>query len=125
MTPPNALALMNTGSRPKRPVRASGKASAAKAMKCTSLSVPSGAGGGAPKGQSIAMVRVSVTASVRGMSRYLRIRRGVSGVSGKSKCGRSWRAFAVKWKAILNQGVGIPISRVSNDQILLEYFLNY
>ena len=36
---------MRTGSRPKRPVRASGKASAAKAMKCMSLSLPSGAGG--------------------------------------------------------------------------------
>jgi hypothetical protein len=35
---------MKTGSSPMRPVRASGKASAAKAMKCTSLSLPSGAG---------------------------------------------------------------------------------
>ena len=71
--PPKELAPMKTGSSPKRPVRASGKASAAKAKKCTSLSLPSGAGGGACRGQSIATHRVSVTASVRGMSRYLRI----------------------------------------------------
>ena len=77
MAPPKALAPMKTGSRPMRPVRASGKGSAAKAMKCTSLSLPSGAGGGWSMGQSIATVRVSVTARVRGMSRYLRIRRGV------------------------------------------------
>ena len=50
-----------------------GKASAAKAMKCTSLSLPSGAGGGASRGQSIATVSVRVTASVSGMSRYLRM----------------------------------------------------
>lgn len=73
MAPPKALAPMKTGSRPKRPVRASGKASAAKAMRCTSLSLPSGAGGGASRGQSIATVRVSVTTMVRGMSRYLRM----------------------------------------------------
>lgn len=73
MAPPKALAPMNTGSRPKRPVRASGKASAAKAMKCTSLSLPSGAGGGASRGQSIATVRVNVTIIVRRMSRYLHI----------------------------------------------------
>ena len=77
MTPPKALAPMKTGSKPIRPVRDSGKASAAKAMKCTSLSLPSGAGGGVSRGQSIATLRVSVTASVRGMSRYLRIRWGV------------------------------------------------
>ena len=79
MTPPKALAQMKTGNSPKRPVRASGKASAAKAMRCTSLSLPSGAGGGASIGQSMATVMVSVTARVRGMSRYLRIRGGVSG----------------------------------------------
>ena len=80
-----AEAPMKTGSNPKRPVRASGKASAAKAAKCTNLSLPSGAGGGASMSQSIAIVRVIVTISVRGMSRYLRIRRGVSEVSIKGK----------------------------------------
>ena len=89
-----------------RPVRASGKASAAKAARCTSLSLPFGAGGGASKGQSIATVRVSVAASVRGMSRYLRIRRGVSGVSGKGKRGRFETLFAVKAKGAPNQGLG-------------------
>ena len=73
MAPPNALAPMKTGSRPNRPVRASGKASAAKATRCTSLSLPSGAGGGASSGQSIATLKVSVTITVRGMSRYLRM----------------------------------------------------
>ena len=73
MAPPNVLAPMKTGSKPKRPVRARGKASAAKAMKCISLSLPSGARGGVSRGQSIAMVRVSVTIMVRGMSRYLRM----------------------------------------------------
>ena len=85
MAPPKAEAPMKTGSRPMRPVRVSGKASAAKAMKCTSLSLPSGAGGGWSMGQSIATVRESVVASVSGMSRYLRIRRGVSVAKRKGK----------------------------------------
>ena len=45
IAPPKALAPRKTGNSPKRPVRASGKASAAKATKCTSLSLPSGAWG--------------------------------------------------------------------------------
>ena len=73
MAPPKALAPMKTGSRPKRPVRASGKASAAKAVKWTILSLPAGAGGGWSRGQSIATVSAKRTMSVRGMSRYLRI----------------------------------------------------
>ena len=77
MAPPYPLAPMKTDSSPIRPVRASGQASAAKAMKCTSLSLPSGVGGGASKGQSIAMVRMSVTIMVRRMSRFLRTRRCV------------------------------------------------
>ena len=96
MAPPKALAPTNTGSKPMRPVRAKGKASAAKATKCTSLSLPSGAGGGASMGQSIAMVRMSVTAIVSGMSRYLRIRRGVSGEQSKGKRGLPRSAIAVK-----------------------------
>ena len=70
---PKALAPINTGSRPKRPVWASGKARATKAMKCASLSLPLGAGGAASSGQSIAAVRTAVKTTVREMSRYLRI----------------------------------------------------
>ena len=40
------------------------------------LSLPSGAGGGASKGQSMATVRMTDTMKVMGMSRYLRISRG-------------------------------------------------
>ena len=87
---------MNTGSSPKRPVRASGKASAAKAMKCTNLSLPSGAGGGVSRGQSIATVRVSVTIMVMRMSRFLRICWDVSGVKRKGKRGLPADGFAVK-----------------------------
>jgi hypothetical protein len=90
---PKVLAPINTGSRPNRPVRASGKARAAKAMKCTSLSPPSGTGGGASSGQCIAVVRTVVTATVRGMSRYLRIPsvylRGAQGASLRIKIGYS------------------------------------
>ena len=109
MAPPKALAPMKTGSKPMRPVRANGKASAAKATRCASLSLPSGAGGGASIGQSIATVRVSVTAAVRGMSRCLRIRWGVAGVPDKGK--RSFR----KPHTWLNRkrheirGLGVPI----------------
>ncbi len=71
--PPKALAPMRTGNNPNRRVRASGKARAAKAMKCTSLSLPSGAGSGASSGHSIATVKMVVTTTVRVMSRYLRI----------------------------------------------------
>ena len=84
---------MKTGNSLKRPVRASGKASAAKAMRCTSLSLP-GAGGGASIGQSIATVRVSVTPSVRGMSRYLGTCRGIAGERSKGKRGLPLGAFA-------------------------------
>ena len=70
------------------------------------MSLPSGAGGGACRGQSIARVRTSVTIIVRGMSRYLRIRRGVSGVSGKGKRGAGETLFAVKAKGAPNQGLG-------------------
>ena len=73
INPPNALALINTVKKLKRPVLAVGKAIAAKATRWTSLSLPSGAVGDASGGQSIATVRVSVKASVRGMSRYLRM----------------------------------------------------
>ena len=76
MTPPKAEAPMKTGNRPKRPVLARGKASAAKAIRWTSLSLPFSAGGGWSRGQSIATVSMSVTMRVRGMSRYLRIKRG-------------------------------------------------
>lgn len=96
MAPPKALAPIKTGRSPKRPVRASGKASAAKATKCASLSLPSGAGGGASSGQSIATVRVIVTIMVRGMSRYLRIRRGLAGERSKGKRGPPFVAFAAK-----------------------------
>jgi hypothetical protein len=83
MRPPKALAPMNTANSPRRPVRARGKASAAKAMKCTSLSLPSGAGGGASSGQSMATVRVIATMAVRGMSRYLRMVAVYGGASPK------------------------------------------
>ena len=73
MRPPKALAPTNTGVNPMRPVLARGKESVAKAMRWTTLSLSSGAGGGASRGQSIATVRVRVTARVIGMSRYLRI----------------------------------------------------
>jgi hypothetical protein len=73
IAPPKTLAPMKTGSKPKRPVRASGKASTAKATRCTSLSAPSGAGGGASRGESMATLRVMATKPVRGMSRYLRM----------------------------------------------------
>ena len=76
MRPPKELAVTNTGSNPKRPVLERGKESAAKAMMCTNLSLPSGAGGGVSKGQSIVTVRERVMTRVIGMSRYLRITRG-------------------------------------------------
>ena len=96
MAPPYTLAPMKTDRSPKRPVLASGKTSAAKAMECTSLSLPTGAGGGASKGQSIATVRVSATIMVRRMSRYLRICWGVSGVECKGKRGLVSLSFAAK-----------------------------
>ena len=73
---------MKTATSPRRPVRASGKASAAKAMRCTSLSLPSGAGG-ASSGQSMATVRVMAKKAVRGMSRYLRMGPAYSAASPK------------------------------------------
>ena len=73
--PPKALAPTNTGSKPKRPVLARGKESAAKAKRWTILSLPSGTGGGTSKGHSMEIVSMTVTISVRGISRYFRIRR--------------------------------------------------
>ena len=71
IAPPKALAPMKTGNRPIRPVRASGKVSAAKAMKWTNLSLFSDAGGGWRSGQSMQIIRMNVTIKVRGMSGYL------------------------------------------------------
>ena len=88
MAPPKALAPINTLSSPRRPVRASGKASAAKAMKCTSLSLPSGAGGGASSGHSMATLRVRPTMSVRGISKYLRMMCVLDVPRGDNKCER-------------------------------------
>jgi hypothetical protein len=85
MRPPKALAPMNTATSPRRPVRASGKASAAKAIKCTSLSLPSGTGGGASRGQSMAILRVIAKKAVRGMSRYLRMECALAAALGESK----------------------------------------
>ncbi len=76
ITPPKRLAPKNTGLNPKRPVLERGKASAAKAMMCTNLSLPSGAGGGLSKGHSIVTARIRVRMRVIRMSRYLRIMRG-------------------------------------------------
>ena len=87
---------MKTGRRPKRPVLASGNTSAAKAMKCTSLSLPSGAGGGWSMGQSIATVNVVVTSNVSRISRCLRIPRDVSGALRKGKCGLRVVSLAAK-----------------------------
>jgi len=83
-----------------RPVRASGKAKAAKAARCTSLSLPSGAGGGASIGQSIAIVSVRAVRSVRGMSRYLRMPQAVRGIRVEGKSGLTGSAFAVGEKAL-------------------------
>jgi hypothetical protein len=90
----------------KRPVRVSGKASAEKARKCTSLSLPSGAGRAASRGQSMAKLIVSVTIMVRIMSRYLHTRWGAARVLDKGKRGSGETLFAAKAKATLNQGLG-------------------
>ena len=55
MRPPKAVAPMKTGNSPKRPVRESGNVSMEKAIKCISLSRPSGTGGGWSRGHSIAI----------------------------------------------------------------------
>ena len=88
IAPPKALAPINTLSSPSRPVRASGKASAAKAIRCTSLSLPSGAGGGASSGHSMATVRVRPTMSVSGISKYLRMMCVLDVSGGDNKCER-------------------------------------
>ena len=54
------------------------------------------ADGGWSMGQIIATVRVSVTASVRGISRYLRIRRGVSSERSKDKSGLPVDTFVLR-----------------------------
>ena len=85
MMPPKTLAQIKTEYNPKRFVLERGKASDAKAMTCTNLSLPWGAGYCWSNGQSIMTVSVIVTMSVRGMSRFLRIGRGVSCKSYKGK----------------------------------------
>jgi len=87
IAPPKALAPINTLGSPRRPVRARGKASAAKAMRCTSLSLPSGKGGGASSGHSMATVRARPTISVSGMSKYLRMLCVLDVPGGDNKCG--------------------------------------
>lgn len=110
MMPPKAEAPMKIGSRPTRPVRARGKASAAKAMQWTSLSLPSGAGGSWSRGQSMATVSVSVTISVSGMSRCLRIGQGYRPMWLKARRGNESLGLLPKWKIATYQGLGVPIS---------------
>ena len=57
-------------------------------------------------GQSMATVKPVVMMSVSGMSRYLRICLGVSGVSGEGKYGTGETLFAVKAKCAPNLGLG-------------------
>ena len=109
MAPPKALAPMKTGSSPKRPVRASGKARAAKAMKCTSLSLPFGAGGGASRGQSIATVKVSVTIMVRGMSRYLRMQPAYRRWARNTSRSCRLEDSRLRRKRCQIRGLGVPI----------------
>ena len=72
ISPPKAEAPIKTG-RGQSAQWANGNASVAKAMKCKILSLTSGVEGGASRGHSIATVITTVTISVRGMSRCLRI----------------------------------------------------
>ena len=55
--PANGRAPMRTGINPNRPVRAGEKSRAAKAMKWTSLPLPSGAADAASSSQRIATVK--------------------------------------------------------------------
>ena len=74
ITPPKALAPKKTESKLMRPVLERGNDRAAKAVRCTNLSLPSSAAGvGASKGQSMATIRIAITMRVRGMSRCRRI----------------------------------------------------
>lgn len=102
--PPKALAPTNTGINPKRPVLERGKESAVKAMMCTNLSRPSGAGGGAFRGQSIATVRIRVTMRVIGMSRYLRIMRGYWSHRLNATISYKTKGLLQKWKVLVYQG---------------------
>ena len=131
ITPPKTLAPTNTGSKPKRPVLERGKESAAKAKRCTSLSLPSGAGGGASSGQSIATVRMIVTISVRGISRYLRIIRGYWSHRLNATSGYKNEVLLEKWKMVDFQGfVGFDkkvLSAESSKLLVgrLNYFIVY
>ena len=68
--------VLDEGGLRKQSAASSGEEGEAKVTRCTNLSLPFGAGGGWSKGHSIATVSIAVTISVRGMSRYLRIRLG-------------------------------------------------
>ena len=104
--PPKATAYKKTGISPMRPVRASGKARAAKATMCKSLSLPSGAGGGWSSGQSMAIVRMAVTISVRGISRYLRIMRGYWSYRLNATSGYKRERLLEKWDIFLSYVCG-------------------
>ena len=105
MVAPKIDAPIKTGRRPMRPVRDNGKAKAAKAMMCTILSLPPGAGSGWSRGQSITTVRISVTINVRGMSRYLRIHWDVSGTPNNGKLRPRMAWFVTNYKFTLYQGL--------------------
>ena len=101
--PPKADAPMRMGSRPMRPVCASGKASAAKLTKWISLSLPSGVWGICSRGQSIATVNVIVMISVREMSSCFGILEVVLGMQKKGKARPRFVTFMVKYKQLINQ----------------------
>ena len=57
ITLPKAIAPTKMGSNPSRPVLEKGNDRSAKAIRCTTLSLSSGAGGGASNGHSMVIVR--------------------------------------------------------------------
>ena len=73
MAPPKALAPMKTGSRPKRPVRAKREGERGEGDEVHELVAALRRRGRRLQGPEHRELRVSVTARVRGMSRYLRM----------------------------------------------------
>ena len=65
ITPPKALVPTKMGSNPSRPVLEKGDDRAAKAIRCTTLSLSSGAGGEASNGHSMVIVRMADTTTVK------------------------------------------------------------
>ena len=101
ISPPYVLAATKTGMSPMWPVEASGKASAEMAIRCTTLSVPSGAGVGLLIGQTWPLLNSRHDQCERDIEILTHVNR-LKALGSEHKENLRLAGFAVKAKIVSN-----------------------